>query len=55
METPGQTTPSVTPSAPQRSKESTPTAIPEKQPKKLIATSPQSPKAQHCPNAPEES
>ena len=41
METPGQTTASVTPSAPQRSKESTPTAIPEKQPKKLTTTSPQ--------------
>merc|ERR1719323_2162825 len=41
METPGQTTPSATPSAPQRSKESTPTAIPEKQLKKLITPSPQ--------------
>ena len=41
METPGQTTPSVTPSAPQRSKESTPTAIPEKQLTKIIPPSPQ--------------
>ena len=41
METPGQTTPSVTPSAPQRSKASTPRATPEKQLKKLLPPSPQ--------------